>query len=95
MALAFLPPSIKPHHGTACSERAGGLIAAAAHSTGLVFRSRVKDTACLALPIFIFRTDNKDLEAIDDHAMATPNSKLFWKMYRRRTMRIYSLWETS
>ena len=71
VALSFLPPSIKPDHGTARSKRAVGLIAAAAGATGLVLGSAVKDAACSALSIFNLCTDSKDLEEIVDHTMAT------------------------
>ena len=71
VASSFLPPSIKPDHGTARSKRAVGTIAAAAGATGLVLGSPAKDAACSALPIFILCTDFKDSEENVDHVMAT------------------------
>ena len=71
VASSFLPPSIKPDHGTARSKRAVGIIAAAAGAAGLVLGSPVKDAACSALSIFNLCTDNKDLEENVDHVMAT------------------------
>ena len=71
VASSFLPPSIKPDHGTARSKRAVGIIAAAAGAAGLVLGSPVKDAACSALSIFSLCTDNKDLEENVDHVMAT------------------------
>ena len=71
VASSFLPPSIKPDHGTARSKRAVGIIAAAAGAAGLVLGSPVKDSACPALSIFNLCTDTKDLEENVDHVMAT------------------------
>ena len=71
MASSFLPPSIKPDHGTARNKRAVGIIAAAAGAAGLVLGSTVRDAACSALSIFNVCTDSKDLEENVDHVMAT------------------------
>ena len=71
MAASFLPPSIKPDHGTARSKRAVGIIAAAAGATGLVLGSPVKDAASSVLSIFNLCTDTRDLEENVDHVMAT------------------------
>ena len=61
VASSFLPPSIKPEHGTARSKCAVGIIVAAAGAGGLVLGSPIKDAACSALSIFILCTDTKDL----------------------------------
>ena len=71
VASSFLPPSIKPDHGTARSKRAVGIIAVAAGAAGLVLGSPVKDAACSALSIFNLCTDTKDLQENVDHVMAT------------------------
>ena len=71
VASTFLPPSLKPDHGTARSKRVVGIIAAAAAAAGLVLGSPVKDTVCPALSIFNLCTDTKDLVDNVDHIMAT------------------------
>ena len=68
---SFLPPSIRPDHGTARSKRPVGKIAAAAGAAGLDLRSPVKDAACTALSIFNLCTDTEDLEENVDHVMVT------------------------
>ena len=57
---SFLPPSIKPDHGTSRNKRGVGIIAAATGAAGLVLGSQVKDAACSALSIFNLCTDTKD-----------------------------------
>ena len=71
VASSFLPPSIRPDHGTARSKRAVRIIAAAAGAAGLVLGSPVKDAACSALSIFNLCTDTKDLEKNVNDVMAT------------------------
>ena len=71
LASFFLPPSVKPDHGTTRSKRAVGLFAAAAGATGLVLGSPVKDAACSALSIFHLCRDTKEQEENVDHVMAT------------------------
>ena len=66
-----MPPSIKSDYRTARSERAVGLIAAAAGAAGLVLGSPVKDAACSALSIFNLCTDTQELEENVNHVLAT------------------------
>ena len=71
LASSFLPPSIKPDHGSARSKRAVGIIAVAAGAAGLVLGIPVKHAACSALSIFNLCTETKDLEEKVNHVMAT------------------------
>ena len=104
VASSFLPPSIKPDHGTARSKCAVGIFAAAAGAAGLVLGSPIKDAACSVLSIFNLCTDTKDLKENVDHVMATQKqiqavlekvqtkkdeNFLFWEMKLKKHKKVY------
>ena len=104
VASFFLPPSIRPEHGTARSKRAVGIFAAAAGAAGLVLGRPVKDAACSAFSIFKVCTDTKDLEENADYVLSTQKqfqavlervqtkndeNIFFWEMKLKKHRKVY------